>query len=80
MEHSHVGSEPAASEPTGRVAADRPGLLRLVWQLGALDGTATGVELRIAERRRALSGPGEVGTTPQRAGCSRKCKAAVTTP
>ena len=64
MEHSHVVSEPAASEPTGRVAVDRPGLLRLVWQLGALDGTATGVELQIAERSQAVSDPGEVGTSP----------------
>jgi hypothetical protein len=62
MDDSHFVSEPSPSEPAGRVAGERPGILRLIWQLGALDGTATGVELQIAERsQRAPSQGGRPG-------------------
>jgi hypothetical protein len=44
------------------VGGERPGILWLIWQLGALDGTATGVELQIAERSQRVSSPGEGGT------------------
>jgi hypothetical protein len=50
MDHSGFVAEPTASEPGRRVVDERLGFLRLIWRLGALDGTATGVELQIAER------------------------------
>ena len=68
MDDSHFVSEPGPSEPAGRVAGERPGILRLIWQLGALDGTATGVELQIAERSQGAPSQGgdRAGTLPVR--------------